>query len=63
MFDVLIGSFTSIRARAVVESSSIEHSVIPVNCHILKEVLRQSKGSRTSRQVRLPISDEAKIEL
>ncbi|MCL0094937.1 glucose-1-phosphate thymidylyltransferase [Dehalococcoidia bacterium] len=68
-----IGPFTSIGANTVIENSSIEHSVILENSHILKiERLADSvigrgtevvKGQQNFKAVRLFIGDDAKVEL
>jgi len=68
-----IGPFTSIGARTIIENSSVEHSVILENCHILKiERLADSiigRGARVMKEeqgfkaLRLFIGDDAKVEL
>ncbi|GAI18605.1 unnamed protein product, partial [marine sediment metagenome] len=68
-----IGPFTSIGAGTVIESSSIEHSVILEGCHILNierladsiigkgtEVIKQEQGFKA---LRLFLGDDARIEL
>ncbi len=68
-----IGPFTSIGAGTIIEGSSIEHSVILENCHILKierladsvigrgtEVVKQEENFKA---VRLFIGDDARVEL
>jgi len=68
-----IGPFTSIGAGTVIESSSIEHSVILEDCHILNierladsiigkgtEVIKQEQGFKA---LRLFLGDDAKVEL
>ena len=67
------GPFTSIGTGTVIENSSIEHSVILENCHILKierladsvigrstEVIKKEQGFKA---LRLFIGDDAKVEL
>jgi glucose-1-phosphate thymidylyltransferase len=69
----LIGPFTSIGARTVIENSSIEHSVILENSRILKierladsvigrgtEVVKQEQNFKA---VKLFVGDDAKVEL
>lgn len=68
-----IGPFTSVGAGAVIEDSSIEHSVVLENCHILKiERLADSiigRGTRVVKQehnfeaLRLFVGDDARVEL
>jgi len=68
-----IGPFTSIGAGAVIEHSSIEHSVILESCHILgiehlaDSVIGKSteviKGEQNFKAVRLFIGDDARVEL
>ena len=68
-----IGPFTSIGAGTVIESSSIEHSVILEDCHILNiERLADSivgKGTKVIKQeqtfnaLRLFLGDDARVEL
>jgi len=68
-----IGPFTSIGAGTVIESSSIEHSVILEDCHMLNierladsiigkgtEVIKQEE---TFKALRLFLGDDARIEL
>lgn len=68
-----IGPFASIGNRTVIENSSIEHSVILEDCHILNierladsvigkgtEVIKQEQGFKA---LRLFLGDDAKIEL
>lgn len=68
-----IGPFTSIGAKTIIEHSSIEHSVILENCHILKiERLADSvigmstkviKGEQNFKAVKLFVGDDAVVEL
>jgi glucose-1-phosphate thymidylyltransferase len=68
-----IDPFTSIGAGTIIESSSIEHSVILENCRISKiERLADSvigrgtevvKGGQNFNAVRLFIGDNARVEL
>jgi len=68
-----IGSFTSIGAGTVIEDSSVEHSVILENCHILKirrladsvigrntNVVKQEQNFKATR---LFVGDDARVEL
>ena len=68
-----IGPFTSMGANTVIENSSIEHSVILEDCHILKierladsiigrgtEAVKQEQGLKA---LRLFIGDDARVEL
>ena len=68
-----IGPFTSIGASTVIENSSIEHSVILEDCHILNiERLADSivgkdteviKQEQTFKALRLFLGDDARVEL
>jgi len=68
-----IGPFTSIGAGTVIENSSIEHSVILEDCHILNiERLADSivgkgteviKQEQTFKALRLFLGDDARVEL
>ena len=68
-----IGPFTSIGRGTVVERSSIEHSVILDDCHMLNiERLADSvigkntmviKGEQTCKALRLFLGDDARVEL
>ena len=68
-----IGPFTSIGAGTVIQNSSIEHSVILEDCHILNiERLADSiigkgtevtKEEQTFKALRLFLGDDAKVEL
>jgi len=68
-----IGPFTSIGAGTVIESSSVEHSVILEDCHMLNierladsvigkgtEVIKQEQGFKA---LRLFLGDDARVEL
>ena len=68
-----IGPFTSVGARTVVDNSSIEHSVILEDCHILNierladgvigRNARVTRQDQTCKALRLFLGDDARVEL
>lgn len=71
--DSFIGPFTSIGNNTIIENSSIEHSVILADCHIVNierladsiigrstEVVKQDQGFKA---LRLFLGDDARVEL
>ncbi len=71
--DSFVGPFTSVGGRTVMEKSSIEHSVILENCHILNierladsiigkgtEVIKHEQGFKA---LKLFLGDDARVEL